>query len=72
MGDEIGQWSDDLNNELVIEAMKIALKAGKKWNYAAGILKDWHRNNVKTVDEARALSKPGGNNQNGVNWEALA
>jgi DnaD/phage-associated family protein len=70
MADDIGQWMDDLNDELVIEAMKIALKAGKKWNYAAGILKDWHKNNVKTVDEARAMQP--GKNKKGVDWEALA
>jgi DnaD/phage-associated family protein len=69
MGEEIGQWSDDLNDELVIEAMKITLKAGKKWNYAAGILKDWYKNNVKTVDDAKALDKSNG--KQGDKWEGL-
>jgi DnaD/phage-associated family protein len=71
MSEDIGYWMDELNNELVIEAMKITLKAGKKWNYAAGILKDWHRNNVKTIDEVQGLSNQSKGGKKGVDWEAL-
>ena len=41
--------------DLVIEAMKRALKQQKKWNYAEGILKNWANENVKTLQDVEAL-----------------
>lgn len=57
MGEDIGQWIDDLNEALVIAAMKIALQNGKPWKYATGILKDWQRRNIKTLHDVAADSK---------------
>lgn len=54
VAENIEHWIGDLNEELVIEAMKLALKANKKFNYAEGILKDWLSNNVKTLDDVKA------------------
>ena len=54
VADNIEHWINDLSEELVIESMKIALKANKKFNYAEGILKDWYRNNIKTLDDVQA------------------
>lgn len=52
--ENINFWIDKLSEELVVEALKIAVKSNKKFNYAEGILKDWNRNNVKTVDDVKS------------------
>lgn len=55
IGEKMGAWIDDTNEELVIHALKLALENGKcKWNYAEGILRDWERRGLKTVDDVRA------------------
>lgn len=51
---EMDAWIDKLSSDLVIEAMKIALRAGKQFNYAAGILKNWDQRNIRTVEQALA------------------
>ncbi|MCU5376119.1 DnaD domain protein [Bacillus cereus] len=57
MAEEIGHWIDDLSEEVVIAAMEIALKQQKKWNYAEGILKQWHNSNIRTVEDAKAAQE---------------
>lgn len=57
MAQSIGEWSDDLNEELVIEAMKITLKQQKNWKYCEGILKDWHKKNIRTVQDMLVYEK---------------
>src|SRR5699024_10133424 len=37
IAENIEHWINDLNEELVIESMKLAIKANKKFNYAEGI-----------------------------------
>lgn len=54
ISDSIQNWIDDLGEEVVIEAMKRALKQQKKWNYAEGILQDWVRNNVRSLTDIEA------------------
>lgn len=51
VSESVSQWINDTSNELVIEAMKRALKQQKKWNYAEGILKQWVNNNIKTIED---------------------
>ena len=55
IAESIGTWINDLNEELVIESMKLALKAGKRFNYAEGVLKSWYKNNVRTVKDVEAM-----------------
>lgn len=50
----IGEWIDDLNEDLVIEAMKITLKQQKNWKYCEGILKDWYNHNIRTVEDMQS------------------
>lgn len=57
MSESIGMWIDDIGNELVIEAMKRALKMQKPWKYCEGILKDWYKHNVRTIDDMNAYEK---------------
>lgn len=52
---EIEHWSTDLNEEVVIEAMKRALEQQKKWSYAKRILFNWVNKNVKTLNDVQAL-----------------
>ncbi|PGS38514.1 replication protein [Bacillus cereus] len=55
MGEEINQWVDDLNQDLVVEAMKITLqKNTRNWSYTKGILKDWHQQGFKTIQDVEA------------------
>lgn len=65
IGENIAQWVDDLGSELVIEAMKRALKAQKKWNYAEGILQDWFMNNIRTLEDVEAYEIEWKNRQRG-------
>ncbi|AGY47959.1 replication protein [Bacillus phage poppyseed] len=60
-------WSETLSDELVIEAMKIAVKNNvTNFKYCETILKDWANRNVKTLADVQALqleregSKPQG------------
>lgn len=57
IGEQIKAWVDDLNEELVIEAMKRALAQQKKWKYAEGILKNWVNSNIRTLLDVQALDK---------------
>jgi DnaD/phage-associated family protein len=57
IGEQIQAWVDDLNEELVIEAMKRALAQQKKWKYAEGILKNWANTNVRSLMDVQALDK---------------
>lgn len=51
------KWEQDLGSQLVIEAMKRALKQQKKWKYAEGILKGWVNSNVRSMDDVLAMDK---------------
>lgn len=64
----IDKWCEDLSEELVIEAMKIALKNQKPWSYAEGILRNWVVENVKNLNDVKALnSKRQGGDPGAVN-----
>jgi DnaD/phage-associated family protein len=65
VGQQIGQWVDDLSSELVIEAMKRALANQKKWSYAEGILKTWANQNVATLEDVQALDADFNRNKEG-------
>jgi DnaD/phage-associated family protein len=53
----ITKWVEDTSDEIVIEAMKRALKQQKKWNYAEGILQDWVQNNLRTIEDIEAYER---------------
>ncbi|MFC4618632.1 DnaD domain protein [Camelliibacillus cellulosilyticus] len=53
--EQIVMMCEENSDELVLAAMKLALKKNKKHlSYVEGILKIWRENNVKTVADARA------------------
>jgi DnaD/phage-associated family protein len=48
-------WTNDLNDELVVEAMKRTLEANKtSWNYTKAILLDWFNHNLTTLEDVQA------------------
>jgi DnaD/phage-associated family protein len=56
MAQDIEQWEKDLNSDMVVEAMKISLQQNKNWKYATGILRDWHKNNLKSLEDVQAYN----------------
>lgn len=53
---KITAWCEDLSDELVLEAMKLAVERGaKSWSYVEAILRTWAEKKIKNVDEAHAL-----------------
>ena len=63
----ITKWVEDTSDEIVIEAMKRALKQQKKWNYAEGILQDWVQNNLRTIEDIEAYEREFHRKREGVN-----
>lgn len=51
---QIDGWCKDLTAELVIEAVKRSVEAGNGWKYAQGILKNWEKANIKTLEQVNA------------------
>lgn len=50
----IDYWIDDLSEELVIEAMRRAAIDQKGFRYAEGIMKNWDKKNIRTMDQVEA------------------
>ncbi|MEL3955993.1 DnaD domain protein [Caldifermentibacillus hisashii] len=56
--EKIQAWCEDLSQELVLEAMKIAVESGNKnWSYVEGILRRWVDKGYQTINEVRAAQK---------------
>ncbi|MEX3748254.1 MULTISPECIES: DnaD domain protein [Lysinibacillus] len=52
---KIGHWIDDLSEELVIHAMKLAVENTiLRWNYVEKILHDWTNKKFRTIEEVEA------------------
>ncbi|KOS60336.1 DnaD domain protein [Lysinibacillus agricola] len=52
---KIGNWIDDLSEELVIHAMKLAVENNVlRWNYVEKILHDWIHKKFQTIEEVEA------------------
>lgn len=55
IGDKIGAWIEDLNEELVLKAMKIAVENGAiNWAYVETILRDWSGKRITSIQEYEA------------------
>lgn len=58
ISDNIGTWIDDTSEEVVVEAMKIALaNNAKNWSYINTILKTWYDNKIRTIEDVQAHKK---------------
>ncbi|UYL93785.1 DNA replication initiation protein [Geobacillus phage vB_GthS_NIIg9.7] len=49
--ESIIRWVDKLSPELVLEALKITHKEGKKWNYTEGILNNWLKDGITSLND---------------------
>lgn len=55
LADKIKAWCIDLSDELVIEAMKLAVEnSSKRWNYVEAVLRDWVDKGYQTLDDVHA------------------
>lgn len=54
VSENLTQWVNDLGDELVVEAMKRAALDQKGFRYAEGIMKQWAKKNLKTLDDVNA------------------
>jgi DnaD/phage-associated family protein len=55
IAEKIASWITDTSEELVLEAMKIAVENGvKTWKYVETILRDWASKGYQTVEQVRA------------------
>lgn len=55
ISEKIISWCEDLSDELVLEAMKIAVEYGaKNWSYVERILKTWSEKKITSVSQVHA------------------
>ncbi|MFS0821493.1 DnaD domain-containing protein [Bacillus sp. 1P02SD] len=55
IADKIKAWCTDLSDDLVIEAMKLAVEnSSKRWSYVEAILRDWVDKGYQTLDDVHA------------------
>lgn len=52
--EDIQKWIEDLGAELVVEALKRAALEQKSYRYAQGILKDWAKRNIDSMEKVHA------------------
>ena len=52
--EDLNYWLDDLNEELVIEALKRAAFNNKEYSYAKTIMQKWAKKNIKTMEQVKA------------------
>lgn len=55
VANKINIWIDDLNEELIVHAMKLAAENNVlKWSYVETILKDWYNKKFKSISDVEA------------------
>ncbi|WP_099354736.1 DnaD domain-containing protein [Fredinandcohnia onubensis] len=56
IADKIKAWCNELSDELVIKAMKLAVEnsSTKRWSYAEAVLRDWVDKGYQTLDDVHA------------------
>lgn len=58
VGEKVGDWIDETNEELVIHALKISVENSvPRWSYAESILKDWTNKKITNVQQVLAHDK---------------
>lgn len=58
VAEKIGTWIEELSEELVLEAMKIATENNaRNWKYVESILKNWANKNFKSLADVEADRK---------------
>lgn len=65
--DSLISWCNDLGDDLVIAAIKLAAKYNaRSYKYFEDILREWIQQNIKTVDDARLYVKEKNKKKNNV------
>lgn len=68
IAEEIGYMIEDTNEELVLEALKLSVRANKRTiKYAAAITRNWRNENIKSIDDLIAAQKAKGRGRDGKN-----
>lgn len=62
--DDIKHWTSDIGFELVLEAMKRAVENQRNYSYAKGIMRNWLKNNIKTLEDVEAADVAFNNRRN--------
>jgi predicted phage replisome organizer len=65
---EINVWTEVLNEELVIEAIRRSVECNKaSWTYARGILSKWVKSYVQSLDDVKSLDVQFKNHRKEIN-----
>lgn len=68
IAEEIGYMIEETNEELVLEALKLSVRANKRTiKYAAAITRNWRNENIQSLDDLRAAEKMKGRGRDGKN-----
>lgn len=68
IAEEIGYMIEDTNEELVLEALKLSVRANKRTiKYAAAITRNWRNENIKSIEDLRAAQKAKGRGRDDKN-----
>lgn len=68
IAEELGYMIEDTNEELVLEALKLSVRANKRTiKYAAAITRNWRNENIKSLDDLRAAEKMKGRGRDDKN-----
>lgn len=54
ISEDINMWIEDIGAELVVEAMRRATVDQKSYRYAQGILRQWAKKNIDTMEKVKA------------------
>lgn len=58
VAEKIQAWREDLSDELVVEAMKVAIEYGsKRWRYVEAVLRHWVEKGYRTIEEVHAAQQ---------------
>lgn len=52
--EDLHQWIDDLSPDLVLLALKKAIEKNAEYSYAKGIMKNWAKKGIKSLEDAEA------------------
>lgn len=68
IAEEIGYMIEDTNEELVLEALKLSVRANKRTiKYAAAITRNWRNENIQSLADLRAAEKMKGRGRDDKN-----
>lgn len=68
IAEELGYMIEDTNKELVLEALKLSVRANKRTiKYASAITRNWRNENIQSLDDLRAAEKMKGRGRDDKN-----